>query len=622
MKMKSINIIAAVVIALCSTIIMKGTNLNANNNNVMEHDGVKIEFLGDNNTLVRVTGDGRYLMLPIQERHDDATINILVDGKVEKTIYARLAKTKVQYSVPLDLKEYKGRTVLLNVETKQGRQNIRETQDDVCWKNMKLADTLDLTNTEKYRPLYHHTPQYGWMNDPNGMFYKDGVWHLYFQWNPYGSKWQNMTWGHSKSTDLVHWTPCNTAIEPNGLGSVFSGSCALDTGNTAGFGEDAVIAMYTSAGLRQCQSLAYSLDDGETFHIYEGNPVITRISESRDPNMFYNPATDEWNLVLAHALDREMIFYTSKDMKSWTYVGAFGKGLGAQGGVWECPDMFELPIEGSNKCKWVLVCNINPGGPFGGSATQYFVGEWDGKTFKADKEANGTVPTKWLDFGKDYYATVSWSDTPRHRRTVIGWMSNWQYAADVPTHQYRSANTLPRDLSLFKAPDGKLYVASRPSAELDGIRGDLRSQAQRVQLGETPYTLELPADNDGVCEIIVDIDGGKAQAVNLVLSNEDGENVVMIYDPSDHTISFDRRESGNTDFSDDFESFTVAPTFEKNRKVSLRIYIDKSSIEIFEKDGKFAMTNLVFPTKPYSTISISSTGGNARGDVKVYSLKF
>lgn len=390
---------------------------------------IEVNHLGVQNTLVRVNGDAPYLLIPVQESNDDATIRVIVDGKPDKTIYARLAKSKVDYSVPFDLTPYKGHNVVLDIMTSQGRGSVREAKDDACWSNFALADTFDTTNREKFRPAFHHTPSYGWMNDPNGMFYKDGQWHLYYQWNPYGSKWQNMTWGHSSSPDLVHWTHHPAAIEPNGLGAVFSGSSAIDTENSAGFGKDAIVALYTSAGHSQMQSLAWSDDNGETFHIYEGNPVLTLESEARDPNMFWNPDTKQWTMVLAHALDHEMLVFSSPDLKEWTLQSSFGKGLGAQDGVWECPDLFRLPVDGTGAEKWVLLCNINPGGPFGGSATQYFIGDFDGKTFKADTDASGNVPTKWLDFGKDHYATVSWSDAPGGRRTAIGWMSNWQYGA-------------------------------------------------------------------------------------------------------------------------------------------------------------------------------------------------
>lgn len=585
-------------------------------------DGLEIDHLGVNNTLVRVTGDAPYLMLPVQESNDDARINILVNGKIEKTIYVRLASSKTDYAVPLDLTPFKGGNVILDVVTPQSRSSVREAKEDICWNGMKLADSVDFTDNEtKYRPLYHHTPLYGWMNDPNGMFYKDGRWHLYYQYNPYGSKWQNMTWGHSVSEDLVNWKHLPLAIEPNGLGSVFSGSCVVDHDNTAGFGKDAVIALYTSASTSQMQSLASSTDDGLTFDIFSGNPVLTLESEARDPNMFWNERTGEWNLVLAHALDHEMLFFTSPDLKNWTLQSSFGKGEGAQDGVWECPDLFRLPVDGTDKTKWMLICNINPGGPFGGSATQYFIGDWDGRTFTADTDASGKIPTKWLDYGKDHYATVTWSDAPQGRRTAIGWMSNWQYAADVPTMQFRSANTLPREISLFSDADGQIYASVVPSPEVDALRGKVVDKAAGVKLGAKPRAYTLPQENSGVCEITLDAEAHGAKELTFVLSNDEGDKVTMIYDVAGHTFSFDRKESGVVDFSENFPAVTVAPTHEVDGSLSLRIFIDRSSIEIFGNDGRFAMTNLVFPNAPYSWLQISADGGKARlNDLKVYSL--
>lgn len=582
-------------------------------------DDIKIEHLGVNNTLLRINGEGKYLLMPVQESIDDATVNVLVDGKLEKTIYVRLAKSKVDYSVPFDLSQYKGHDVVLNVITSQGRSNIREAKEDACWKNFSIADTFDTTNREKFRPAYHHTPLYGWMNDPNGMVYKDGRWHLYYQYNPYGSKWQNMTWGHSSSADLVNWEHHPLAIEPNGLGAVFSGSSVLDPKNTAGFGEDAIVSLYTSAGVSQIQSLAHSKDGGETFEIYPGNPVITQESEARDPNMFWNDETGEWNLLLAHALDHEMLIYTSPDLKNWTLQSAFGKGLGSQDGVWECPDLFKLKVDGTGKEKWVLLCNINPGGPFGGSATQYFTGDFDGKTFTADTDAEGNVQTKWMDFGKDHYATVSWSDAPDERRTVIGWMSNWQYAPEVPTMQFRSANTLPREVGLFTGADGQIYASSTPSPEVDALRDKIFKKASKMSVGSKAKSVAIPE----LCEITLDINPGKATAVNLSLENSKGEKVAMTYDVKARTLSFDRRESGITDFSQDFPAVTVAPTFNGTKdKLSLRIFIDRSSIEVFEKDGRFAMTNLVFPNEAYSQLKLASEGGSAEiKNLTIYTIK-
>lgn len=583
--------------------------------------GLRVEHLGTSNTLVRIDSTARYLLLPIQESYDDATVNIVVDGKLDRTIKARLAKSKVDYTVPFDLTPYQGHEVLLNIVTSQDRSTVREAKDDACWNNFVLTDTLDLSNHEKFRPLYHHTPKYGWMNDPNGMFHKDGVWHLYYQYNPYGSKWQNLSWGHSSSRDLVNWEHHPVAIEPNGLGMVFSGSSAVDTENSAGFGRDAVVALYTSADVSQIQSLAYSTDNGETFTIYPGNPVLTLESEARDPNMFWNPETRKWTMVLAHALDHEMLIFSSEDMKNWNLESSFGKGLGAQGGVWECPDLFELPVEGTDIKKWVLLCNINPGGPFGGSGIQYFVGDFDGTAFTPDTDSEGNVLTKWLDYGKDNYAIVSWSDAPDNRRTAIGWMSNWQYAAEVPTRQFRSANTLPREISLFKGADGQIYAASTPSPELTSLRGRLATNISSANISQRGRTFTLPAANDGVCEILLDIEPGRARNVTLTFGNDAGEETVLIYNPADRTLSFDRRRSGIVDFSEDFPAVTVTPTFNGNSTLPMQIFVDRSSMEVFASHGKGVMTNLVFPNSPYTTLRIQAEGATAKvKDFKIYSI--
>ncbi len=582
---------------------------------------IQIDYLGTNNTLVRVKGANRYLMLPVQESNEDAKVNVLVNGNIERSFAVRLAKTKVDYTVPFYLSPFDGKDVVLDIVSSQGRASVREAKQDACWSNFSLSDTIDCANKEKYRPLYHHTPEWGWMNDPNGMFYKDGVWHLCYQWNPYGSKWQNMTWGSSTSTDLIHWEHHPAAIIPNGLGMVFSGSSAIDRSGSAGFGKDAVVAMYTSAGVSQMQSLAVSHDNGLTYDIYPANPVITMETEARDPNMFWDNDKKQWILVLAHALEHEMLFFTSPDMKQWTLRGSFGKGLGAQGGVWECPDLFRLKVDGTDKEKWMLICNINPGGPFGGSAVQYFTGDFDGNTFKADTDKNGNVATKWLDYGKDNYALVSWSDVPDGRRVAIGWMSNWQYAAEVPTMQFRSANTLPREIRLFEGLDGETYASCGVAQEMLGLRGKTFTEAKRLSVSGKKKSFALPESNSGACEITLDMNKGKSSKILLTLSNKEGECVSMWYDTAANTFSVDRRKSGITDFSQDFASVTTAPVLDTESTLSLRVFVDTSSIEVFGNGGRFAITNLVFPKSPYTTLTVSSEGGKGNiSNLKVYSL--
>ena len=572
-------------------------------------EGMRIQYLGTNRTLIQVDEPKNYLLLPVEEAAPEAGINLLVNGKTVQNMRIHLALNKVDYMVPVDLTPYKGKGIVFDISTDNNRSNVRDAMEDAFWTRTVLSDTFDDTNREKYRPLFHHTPKYGWMNDPNGMFYKDGTWHLCYQYNPYGSMWGNLSWGHSTSTDLIHWKAEPVVLSPDGLGLVFSGSCVVDRDNTAGFGKDAVIAIYTSAANTQIQSMAYSTDGGKTFTPYEKNPIIVSDKECRDPHMFWHEPSGKWILVLAAALEKEMWIYSSSDLIHWTKESSFGKGYGAQDGVWECPDLFELPVPGvENKTKWVLLCNLNPGGIYGGSATQYFVGDFDGKTFTCDSEP---AVTKWLDWGKDHYAAVSWSNAPQDRRTIVAWMSNWQYANNVPTRQYRSANSLPRDLSLYDGGDGQFYVAVTPSPEVEAMRTGTPLK-YGFSAGKHGTTKKLPTANDGICEIDLLLGTGSANQVYITLGNEDGEQVVMTYDVAKHTFSMDRTKSGLTDFSVDFPAVTVAPVSGGGSTHRLRLFIDRCSMEAFDGDGRFAMTNLVFPTRPYSTITVSTDEGRCR----------
>ena len=532
------------------------------------------QILGENHAMLRMDVSGKYLLLPVQEREENANVSVIVDNQTMQKFNVRLAVDKVDYYVPLELARF-GKNLLLDITFHGDRRTTGAIKGFACWKEMKQSDTFDTQNRERFRPAYHHTPVYGWMNDPNGMFYKDGVWHLYFQWNPYGSQWENMTWGHSTSRDLIHWEMQPTAIAPDALGAIFSGSAVVDWQNTAGFGPGAVIAMYTSAGEKsQIQSIAYSTDNGQTFTKYAANPVITlNQPDFRDPKVFWHEGTGRWIVVLA--VGQEVQFYSSKNLKEWQYESSFGREYGCHEGVWECPDMLCFGDE------WVLLLNINPGGPFGGSATQYFTGSFDGHKFVCDSKP---TTTKWLDYGKDHYATVTFSNTPANRYVALAWMSNWQYAGVVPTKQFRSANSLPRDLSLFRDGD-ETYVACKPSPEVDAIRG---SQLKKI-------TEE--------CEIVVDLKG----SAQITLSNQKGEQVVMAYNEQERTFSMDRTEGTFNAFSDSFNAKTVSPTHGAIRQ--LRIFLDHSSIEAFDAEGKMVMTNLAFPTAPYTNLKV--TGGKA-----------
>ena len=580
--------------------------------------GLKIHYLGANHSLVQVQELQKYLLLPVEEAAPEATVNVLVNNKADQSFQVRLAVNRIDYLVPFALDQYRGKTVTFDIHTGNSRTNVRDAMADACWKELKLSDTFDDANREAFRPFYHHTPVYGWMNDPNGMFYKDGEYHLYYQYNPYSSMWGNMNWGHSSSKDLISWQHHPVVIQPNGLGAVFSGSSVVDKDNTAGFGKDAIIAIYTSAGASQIQSLAYSLDNGMTFHVYENNPIIAADKECRDPNMFWHEKSGKWILVLAAALEKEMWIYSSPDLKNWTKESSFGHGYGAQEGVWECPDLMELPVRGTDRTKWVLICNINPGGPFGGSAAQYFVGDFDGKTFTCDTKPE---VTKWMDYGKDHYAAVSWSNTPEKRHTVIAWMSNWQYANNVPTKQFRSANTLPRDIELYEGSDGELYLAATPAPEVNALRTGKALKYGAFSAGTKKVSRKLPVENSGICEINLELAPRSADKVYITLSNDKDEQTVMIYDLKNSTFSMDRTASGLTDFNKDFPAITVAPC-PAEAKQRLRLFIDRCSIEAFEGDGRFAMTNLVFPQHPYTTISIAVDKGRCKvNDLTVNTLK-
>ena len=541
------------------------------------------KILGERHAMIKLQQGKKYLLLPVEEKEEHAHIRVVRNNQLVKTINCRLAVNNVDYFVPYEI----GEGELFDITFNGNMRSTGAINDFTCWKRMTYSDTFDTKNVEKHRPLYHHTPQYGWMNDPNGMFYKDGVWHLCYQFNPYGSQWENLSWGHSTSTDLINWKAEPTALEPDALGMMFSGCCVVDKNNTAGFGKDAIVALYTTAGARQTQSLAYSTDGGKTFTKYADNPIITsNVPDFRDPHVFWNEEAGFWNMILAAG--QQMSIYSSKDLKEWKHESDFGAEYGNHGGVWECPDLMKMNVKGTNKEKWMLICNINPGGPFGGSATQYFIGQFDGHKFTCEDEPS---ETKWMDYGKDHYATITFDNAPEGRHVGIAWMSNWQYANQVPTKQYRSANSIVRDFGLFEYK-GETYCSITPAKEMLAARGARVSQPTEA------------------CEIVVTVKGD----AQITLRNAKGERVVMTYDDEEETFDMDRRRSGNISFSDAFPVATSSPTYGKVRQ--LRIFVDRCSVEAFDGDGKMCMTNLVFPSTPYDKIIVK---GKAKA--AIYKIK-
>lgn len=571
--------------------------------------------LGEGHSILIPKKDAKYLLLPIQESSPEARIAVVNANQTKESINVRLATDKIDYFVPYHLED--GDKFYIHEQFNRSGENLHASDagnSGIWMEKVELSDTFDTNKPEKYRPLYHFSPGYGWMNDPNGMFYKDGVFHLYYQHNPYAAVWGNMNWGHATSRDLVHWQHEPVAIAPDAWGAIFSGSCVVDKNNTSGFGKDAVVAIYTSAGERQMQSIAYSNDNGLTFKKYAGNPVVmSDVADFRDPKVFWHEATKKWIMVLA--VGQEMQFRSSDDLKTWKYESSFGEGEGCHDGVWECPDLVELPVEGTNETRWMLICNINPGGPAGGSATQYFTGAFDGKKFVTD--APGV--TKWMDYGKDHYATVTWSNVPDNRCVAIAWMSNWQYANVTPTKYFTSTNSIPRDLSLYSY-DGNIYVKSAPVPEFEQYMQQA-SIKSRLSVGKKVSAVAIPKTVDGNSFVMdLTVKKGSASNFTMALVSSAGERVEMRYDGEN--FAFDRTKSGNVEFSDDFPSVTVAPVNDDSNTVDLRIFVDKASVEVFGNGGKFVQSNLVYPSQPFEKIEFIAEGGKSKVEnLKIYKLK-
>ena len=611
--------------------------------NTVQAQKMNIEHHGDT-TVISVQNPTKYLLLPIQEEQDEAQVLLSTGSKDDTWMDVRLAQNGTDYYVPFALGDGKTATVKI----------LGLKKDALAINLMRLSDTFDTTNTDYYRPSYHFTPLYGWMNDPNGMVYKDGEYHLYFQYNPYGSKWGNMHWGHAVSRDLIHWEHLDPAIARDPVGHIFSGSSVVDKKNTAGFGKDAIIAIYTNNSVNhdEVQCIAYSNDNGRTFTKYEGNPVLTPfdgLKDFRDPKVFWYEKDKCWFMIVS--ADKETRFYKSKNLKKWDYVSAFGKGLGQQPCQYECPDFFQLPVNGDEKNKkWVMTMNINPGCWFGGSATEYFVGDFDGKNFTCP-DAN---EVKWLDWGKDHYATVTFSNTGS-RVLAITWMSNWQYANLTPFKQNRGANGLPRELKLYEK-NGKYYISEDVAPEALALRKSTKELGSQTVEGEKAFA-GATSGMEGAFEIEADVTADANGIAGIELYNNKRERTLIYIDMKEGKVVMDRTESGLTDFGkqsvphdielawdkqraaegkqpariensinykNDFALATWAPLSlcqDGKKTFHLDIFADKSSIELFVDGGRIAMTNLVFPVAPYENVKLYSQGGKAEfQNMKIHTL--
>jgi len=470
-----------------------------------------------------------------------------------------------------------------------------------------------------YRPNFHFTPKANWMNDPNGMFYLNGKYHLYFQYYPESNVWGPMHWGHATSKDLVTWEEQPIALYPDSLGYIFSGSAVVDVNNTSRFGSDnnpPVVAMYTIHNMEvektgridfQSQAIAYSLDEGQTFTKFEGNPVIKnpQIKDFRDPKVIWDTIHKKWIMVLAAG--NKLMFYSSANLKDWTLESDFGEHIGIQDGVWECPDFFPLKVEGTDNMKWVLLQSINPGHINGGSGTEYYIGDFDGQNFVLDSifaEQLARNKAIWLDYGRDNYAGVTWSNIPESdgRKLFIGWMSNWDYAQVVPTTTWRSAMTIARELKLKRTDDGYILF-SEPIKELDEYKNTLLEQKNLTIKKEFTLIDKTIDVNKSIVEI--ELSDLKKDTYAFMLGNSEGDVLEFGINNAEHYYFIDRTHSGNIQFSEKFANKISRAKFANQLKnVSIQILIDKTSVELFYNHGETVMTEIFFPNQPMETLKL------------------
>lgn len=491
----------------------------------------------------------------------------------------------------------------------------------------KIMDNKKLSNEQLYRPNFHFTPKTGWMNDPNGMFFYKGLYHLSYQHYPNDNVWGPMHWGHATSKDMITWKEEKIALYPDEMGYIFSGSSVVDVNNTSGFGslkKPPIVAMFTyhdavkaktGAIDFQSQAIAYSLDEGMTWTKYKNNPVIKNpnLKDFRDPKMTWDPIHNQWIMVLA--ADVETQIYRSSNLIDWELASAFGKDLGVHGAPWECPDFFPMKIEGTGELKWVLLQSINPGGPNGGSATQYFVGDFDGKTFSIDNTFLNDlkqVEALWVDFGKDNYAGVTWSNIPENdgRKLFIGWMSNWEYANKVPTKAWRSSMTIPRELKLINN-DGHYRITSMPVQELDKYISKTIKKDQ-INISKNKVIIDDSSVDMSKLDIRFTIsEMDKEDNYDFVLSNKENNTLHFGINKKEKVFYIDRKNATRYSFSEEFaKKISTAPITTDFNSIQVRLIIDKTSIEIFYDNGKTVMTELFFFDSPVESFSAVKSNSN------------
>lgn len=471
---------------------------------------------------------------------------------------------------------------------------------------------------------YHFTPPSGWMNDPNGLVYYDGEYHLFYQYNPDDLVWGPMHWGHAVSTNLVDWEHLPIALEPDELGTIFSGSAVVDWNNTAGFGEEALVAIFTHAnGSRQSQSIAYSTDRGRTWTKYDENPVVPQpanIRNFRDPKVFWYESeggeAQHWVMLVSAGVS--IFIYTSPDLITWEMSDGFGIVEGATCGVWETPDLFELSVDGTNETRWVMPVAIGGCAPAGGTGTQYFIGDFDGFEFTNENDRDTVL---WADFGADFYAPQSWSNAPGGRRVWLAWMSNWTYAEAIPfsssdDQEWRGEMTIPRDLSLINTPDG-IRLSQQPIPEL------LERRTSGIQLENIVVSdfSDWVSEIDMLAgEIVLEFDISdinQANRIGVRLRSGDNQETIVGYGYKAQQVFVSRGQSGSSEISDAYTTGHTAEIVTDSDTLRIHIMVDRESVEVFAANGTVVMTDRIFPDIDSTELSLFVEGGS----VNVLSLE-
>jgi Beta-fructosidases (levanase/invertase) len=479
---------------------------------------------------------------------------------------------------------------------------------------------------EPWRPQYHFSPAKNWMNDPNGLVYYKGEYHLFYQYNPFGDLWGHMSWGHAVSRDLLHWEHLPVALmEENGI-MIYSGSAVVDHRNSSGLCRSSdpkdpscLIAIYTSrTPERQSQSIAYSNDRGRTWTKYEKNPVIDlEMKDFRDPKVLWHEPTKKWIMVTVLAREKKVRFFGSEDLKHWSALSDFGP-EGSSVGVWECPDLFQVPVEGTRESRWILIVNLNPGAVAGGSGGQYFVGQFDGKRFVNENSKDKAL---WVDYGRDFYAVQSYSDVPAKdgRRIWLGWLTNWEYARTEPTNPWRTAQSIPRAVTLKRFSDG-IRIVQSPIAELKGLRKE-QFKAADLPVSRLNQLLESKGIRGQSLEIAMELELDASSAAGLKLGKGPAEQTVVGVSRGSSEVFVDRTQSGEVAFHKNFAGRHAAP-LQDTRRVKLHVFLDHSSVEVFVNGGETVLSDRIFPSEGGTGVQVYSDGGDAKvKSFQVWELK-